>query len=407
MSIRFEGRINVEKIVDRFLNFIFGTISSRLMMVGIGFLTFGKLDVIVFAIEAIVLNRDVKAPGSDFGVFEYIGSSLFALGLIISFISSLISRSDKNSDRKLRFLEGYAGMSHSKLQEEAWKVFKIRSPDIDGLIKVLSHPRNQRGAITLFRHCHLNVEPDGNWFSLKGRYYKIRHKVSFLIWAIAFTLLFIFTFLSLAGEFKSSSTYSLDIETLLAYALVVVSLSLGALMTLGEIKKIGTAVTLVEEYVPPPTECSQRSRDVIALDWILSTLHVPTIENHIHESPRVIRHRVFHFWESFKGTYDNGLFHLYDTELQNLVEELYTSWSITLSYDYCYRDTNNEAYIFSNPGDAPLTDEQERCWQEIDAARIRMHSSLSSLLELIRDKYIEIDIMDTNRKAWNDFIEYQ
>jgi hypothetical protein len=125
LGVKLEGTINIEKLLDRFLNFIFGTISSKLISVGIGFLTFGRWDVIVFAFEAMALGRNVDAPSSSVGWSEVLGITLLSLGLIISFIKFMRSRNDELSDRKVKFLEEFHGMSNSRLQEEALKLFNI------------------------------------------------------------------------------------------------------------------------------------------------------------------------------------------------------------------------------------------------------------------------------------------
>jgi hypothetical protein len=69
--------------------------------------------------------------------------------------------------------------------------------------------------------------------------------------------------------------------------------------------------------------------------------------------------------------------------------------------------TNPNIYVFKNPGDAPLTQRQERVWKTIDSARATLLDSQQGLLNSIRERYLEVDVEETNRAAWQEYKDMQ
>lgn len=85
-----------------------------------------------------------------------------------------------------------------------------------------------------------------------------------------------------------------------------------------------------------------------------------------------------------------------------------TAWEITLKFDNRYHDTpGGHRYIFSNPGDAPLSVEQQADWDFIESARMDMANALKGLLDRLREGYIEVNIHKTNSKAWTEYIKFK
>jgi hypothetical protein len=66
----------------------------------------------------------------------------------------------------------------------------------------------------------------------------------------------------------------------------------------------------------------QHERDVENLTWLLSQIHVPTLDDHLSGLPRVIEDRILWFWEGYKGVVTNSLFHVYDPVLKDQIEKL-------------------------------------------------------------------------------------
>ena len=152
----------------------------------------------------------------------------------------------------------------------------------------------------------------------------------------------------------------------------------------------------------------QHERDVENMTWLMSSIHIPTLEEHIENLPNQITNRGLWFWEHANGVLANGLFDVYDTVLKENAEKLHVAWQKTVSHDDCYRDTpSGQLHIFGNPYDQPFTQHQQDAWDEILQARQDMAEALTVILERIRKDYIEIDILKTNKKAWADYVKFR
>lgn len=252
MAVIFEGTISVDKVLDRIINAVFGTLSSKLIFSGLGLLTFGFWDVIVFAWETKVLDRNVAPPGGDMGWAEYLGVILLILGIAIAItkniISFFVSRADDLAERKIKLLEGYHDLSGVRLQHELWKVYKIRNADTEVSKRLLAHPTNKMGVMDLFKNCHLNVKCNqGNWVDLKGRAFKYRYWLG-LLFFIAIIFLFISTLVFAGFEYaspgiSSSGPYAYELYLGLSFLIF-----LSNCYVLSDLTKMGTAINLVKNY---------------------------------------------------------------------------------------------------------------------------------------------------------------
>ena len=177
-----------------------------------------------------------------------------------------------------------------------------------------------------------------------------------------------------------------------------------------------TAVSAVIDKNPKrPTELRGLSReklehdhDVENMKWLMSAIHLPTLDEHIVELPHSITDRALWFWEIFKGVVVNSLFSVYDPVLKGAVDRLHLGWQTALSHDEQYHDTwSGQLHIFSNPMDLPLTSGRQKVWGEIDAARWEMRRSLDQILERLRESYIEVNLHKTNAKAWKRYVDFE
>jgi hypothetical protein len=152
----------------------------------------------------------------------------------------------------------------------------------------------------------------------------------------------------------------------------------------------------------------EHKRDVENLRWVLSKMHLPTLDEFINELPHLIRSRVFYFYEDFVGVVStNSLFHLNDKKLWDAFIRFGRAWDKCLSYGGHYHDTlGGHTHIFSNPGDLPLTDEKERVWNTIDRSRRRMRRALDEILKRVRESYLDIDLRKTNAKAHAGYVKF-
>lgn len=152
----------------------------------------------------------------------------------------------------------------------------------------------------------------------------------------------------------------------------------------------------------------KRIRDIENLTWALSTIHIPTIDNLVTDLPQQINGRVFHFYESFKGVVTNSLFHLYDSKSMKLIGDVYLNWTGCVNHGEEYRMANSaDIYSFSNLSDAPLTDSQQEKWNTILSCKSKLSHSLNILLSYIRTEYLELNIDELSKDAWNEYVTFE
>lgn len=155
-------------------------------------------------------------------------------------------------------------------------------------------------------------------------------------------------------------------------------------------------------------EETQRSRDVQNIDWFLSTIHLPTLDEFIMEMPWRMSERAVWYWEGFRELMFNSLFHIYDKDLSRAIEEFSESWFCAMAHPDEYNPAANGLYyVFYNPLDMPLPDDRQTVWDEMDSGRRNMRIGLDRILHIVRDTYLEIDISATNDTAWRQFAEFQ
>src|SRR5690606_13757815 len=117
--------------------------------------------------------------------------------------------------------------------------------------------------------------------------------------------------------------------------------------------------TIIEKNPLRPNEVEKltpdekkRRLDITNLNWILSSIHIPTLDVFLAEAPDMLYGKILHFWETFNGIKNSRLFYIYDKTANELLEEFYKNLSDSLSYGHCYRSViNSPYYIFghSNP----------------------------------------------------------
>jgi hypothetical protein len=117
----------------------------------------------------------------------------------------------------------------------------------------------------------------------------------------------------------------------------------------------------------------KRSRDLENMRWFMRHLNTSYLDEHIEEMP----------------TYLNWSAALHD------------SLGETLRYDNFYRETNNprKQAFGHNRFNHVMTPEARQAQQNINKARGELKQYLAELIALLRERYLEIDIDETNRRC--------
>lgn len=179
---------------------------------------------------------------------------------------------------------------------------------------------------------------------------------------------------------------------------------------------LSTTIASIAEHKPAKPisgvaqspEQIRRGRDIANLKWLFSNIHFPTLDQMIEDLPKLMHSRALHFWEGFNAVVKNSLFHLYDADLLGTIKSMHKSWGICVSNGEQYHmATNPNMYVFTNSGGAPLTQRQERVWKTINSARATLLESQQGLLIAIRERYLEVDVDETNQAAWQVYKDMQ
>jgi hypothetical protein len=151
----------------------------------------------------------------------------------------------------------------------------------------------------------------------------------------------------------------------------------------------------------------KRQRDISNIKWVMSTIHMPTVDDMIDNLPETLSSRMFHFWESFNGVISNRLFHIYDVDLFMAFRNVHSAWQSCVSHgEYYFFAGNSNVLCFNNQGNMPLDARREKEWNDILSARDALRISLDKLLEMIRARFLEIDIDEMNEIAWTEYVEF-
>ncbi|MBB3464543.1 hypothetical protein [Rhizobium sp. BK377] len=152
----------------------------------------------------------------------------------------------------------------------------------------------------------------------------------------------------------------------------------------------------------------QHDHDVRNITWLMSNIHLPTMDDYIDELPYKTTFKAAWFSDRFTAIVTNSLFYVYDPAIRKAIGKLSSGWRRAMSHDDRYHHTANyEVQVFSNPMDAPLRKEQQDDWDDIDKARRKMRRALDELIERIRKAYFEVDLHHTNEKAWAAWRKFQ
>lgn len=170
-----------------------------------------------------------------------------------------------------------------------------------------------------------------------------------------------------------------------------------------------TAVRTIIEHNPKRPLVNQspeqikRSTDIENLRWLISSIHIPTLEYHIADLPERIHGDVFHCWEEFSAITRTKLFHIYDPELKKKISSFCKSFISTLSHGDCYKINDHGIYTYSA---LPETRSGQE-YLDIERDAEEMKESLSDFLAYVRENYLEINIRDESARAFDNIRRFQ
>ncbi len=142
-----------------------------------------------------------------------------------------------------------------------------------------------------------------------------------------------------------------------------------------------------------------KQRDIKIIEKIMKQVPYTLIREQIRYAPRQILVDLPVFFEDFERVLHENIEYLHDNELNKLFRNLYHVWQDILSNSLNYHSNNPDsrfATFVSPPGDMPLDKSQQKLWDYIENRHKDIDNVLKSILDIIKDKYIEIDLKSLN-----------
>lgn len=151
----------------------------------------------------------------------------------------------------------------------------------------------------------------------------------------------------------------------------------------------------------------QRNRDEKNIKDALKYLNIEIIDEMIDRLPRYLDSIAAEFFDMYYEIIKGSKFHIYDKKVYDTLISILESWNCCVSCGMEYRKSHDgEVYIFSNEGDAPLDESQQKNWDEIDKSRCKLKKSIDTLLKILRENYVDIDIDKINREIRISYNKY-
>lgn len=163
-----------------------------------------------------------------------------------------------------------------------------------------------------------------------------------------------------------------------------------------------------EKKIINPEE-KKRNLDIEKLRWILSTIHIPTFDSFLSEAPELLIYNQLHYFEGFNAVLKSNEFYLYDKVLLKKIEKVFFLLNKSLSYGHHYNYLSNAKMSkFTFPAYEQKDYEEAKAdFQMLIENVDELKKDFKDLISYIRENYLEIDLKETSKKAFEDYLSYQ
>ncbi|MDQ4625023.1 hypothetical protein [Janthinobacterium lividum] len=150
----------------------------------------------------------------------------------------------------------------------------------------------------------------------------------------------------------------------------------------------------------------KHAHDVAQLVQLMSSIHIPTIDEHVSSLPYSLSEKALHVWEGVDATVSGSYFHLHDQDLLSVVKRFHSAFGKTLAHCDMYHEAPSGVLHIFTGHDHTFSKRQQKAWEAIETSRDEMSVEFRELLQRIRDQYLEVDLQKTNASAWQDYREH-
>lgn len=146
----------------------------------------------------------------------------------------------------------------------------------------------------------------------------------------------------------------------------------------------------------------KRERDIVEISKIMEGFNIEVFKKFIDLLPEKICEDIFYFDDILSCYLKSPIpTKLFDEELQNLFYEFYYLLSLLLGQDRHYN--SNFSLNFHN---SISTDERNGFIQEMNKIKQDFIKCLNNILDILKNRYIEIDFYENDKRTLNAFLEY-
>jgi hypothetical protein len=143
----------------------------------------------------------------------------------------------------------------------------------------------------------------------------------------------------------------------------------------------------------------KHARDVENITWFMRQFSVGMLDRHISDMPDYLNSSAIFMSAGITDIIKDSNFHLYDPNVYAAAKGLQASLEKTLDYIVLYRETPNpDRQIFGHrAADFGYSANERAAKASIIQARDQLGGHLSTLIGLVRERYLEVDIDETNQ----------
>lgn len=143
----------------------------------------------------------------------------------------------------------------------------------------------------------------------------------------------------------------------------------------------------------------KHARDLENIRWFMRHINTGYLDQHIQDIPNYLNWPAVFIFDMIDNIFRSSDFQLYDQDVYAAIKALHDSLETTVSYQGHYRETSNpRKQVFGQRGlDFITTPGEEEAIEAINLARIELQKSMKELIALLRERYLEINLDETNR----------
>lgn len=164
-----------------------------------------------------------------------------------------------------------------------------------------------------------------------------------------------------------------------------------------------------EEKIVNP-EVIKRNRDIENLKKILNTIHIKTFDNFIDEAPYFLVYDFLHYYEGFSAMFKSNTFHIHNLDVLDLMKKVYDNLETALSLNFTHHywmSANSRILKFTYPEDEKGYKLATKDFEILFNNNGQLKKNFNILIKYIKENYLEIDIEETSRLAFEDYLSYQ